>query len=68
MTMLLRGCPTDASEGEEGQDAGVFDLYLKRFQLQDNPLGLAHFSRGEEVLIELAIAAPEGAPLSTKSV
>ena len=45
--------PTDASEGEEGPDAGVLDLYLKLFQLQDNPLGLARFSREEEVLIEL---------------
>ena len=45
--------PTDASEGEEGPDAGVLDLYLKLFQLRDNPLGLALFSREEEVLIEL---------------
>jgi hypothetical protein len=45
--------PTDASEGEEGPDAGVLDLYLKLFQLRDNPLGLARFSREEEVLIEL---------------
>lgn len=45
--------PSDASEGEEGPDAGVLDLYLKLFQLQDNPLGLARFSREEEVLIEL---------------
>ncbi len=35
--------PTDASEGEEGPDAGVLDLYLKLFQLRDNPLGLARF-------------------------
>ena len=45
--------PTDASEGEEGPDAGVLDLYLKLFQLRDYPLGLARFSREEEVLIEL---------------
>ncbi|KAI2497560.1 hypothetical protein MHU86_16963 [Fragilaria crotonensis] len=45
--------PSDASEGEEGPDAGVLDLYLKLFQLRDNPLGLARFSREEEVLIEL---------------
>jgi hypothetical protein len=45
--------PTDASEGEERPDAGVLDLYLKLFQLRDNPLGLARFSREEEVLIEL---------------
>ena len=45
--------PTDASEGEEGPDAGVLDLYLKLFQLRDNPLGLALFSQEEEVLIEL---------------
>ena len=32
--------PTDASEGEEGPDAGVLDLYLKLFQLRDNPLVL----------------------------
>jgi hypothetical protein len=44
---------TDASEGEEGPDACVLDLYLKLFQLRDNPLGLARFSREEEVLIEL---------------
>lgn len=45
--------PSDASEGEEGPDASVLDLYLKLFQLRDNPLGLARFSREEEVLIEL---------------
>jgi len=45
--------PTDASEGEEGPDGDVLDLYLKLFQLRDNPLGLARFSREEEVLIEL---------------
>ena len=44
--------PTDASEGEEGPNAGgILDLYLKLFQLRD--LGRAHFSREEEVLIEL---------------
>ncbi|KAI2513350.1 hypothetical protein MHU86_1121 [Fragilaria crotonensis] len=45
---------TDASEGKEGPDAGVLDLYLKLFQLRNNPLGLARFSREEEeVLTEL---------------
>ena len=45
--------PTDASEGEDGPDASVLDLYLKLFQLRDNPLGLARVSWEEEVLIEL---------------
>ena len=41
--------PTNASEGEEGPDAGMLDLNLKLFQLQDNPLGLVQFSWEEEV-------------------
>jgi hypothetical protein len=45
--------PTNASEGKEGPDAGVLELYLKLLQLLDNPLGLALFFREEEVLIEL---------------
>ncbi len=46
--------PTNASEGEEGPDAGVLDLFLKPFKLRDNPLVLlARFSPEEEVLIEL---------------
>jgi hypothetical protein len=44
--------PTNASEGEEGPDAGVLVLYLKLFQLQENLLGHAGFPWEEEVLIE----------------
>jgi hypothetical protein len=50
--MRRMSLPTNASEGEEGPDAGVLDLFLKPFQLRDNPLVLARFSPDEEVLIE----------------
>ena len=39
------------TEEEEGPDLSVLDLYLKLFQLRANPLGLARFSREEEVLL-----------------
>jgi hypothetical protein len=41
------------TEEDQGPDLSVLHLYLKLFQLQANPLGLARFSREEKVQIEL---------------
>ena len=41
------------TESEEGPDLSVLKLYLQLFKLQMNRLGVAHFSREEQVQIEL---------------
>ncbi|KAI2506024.1 hypothetical protein MHU86_8435 [Fragilaria crotonensis] len=51
--------PSDASEGEEGPDAGVLDLYLKLFQLRDNPLGLARFLGKRSADVDSDFNSPE---------
>ena len=49
--------PTDASEGQEGPDAGVLDLYLKLFQLRDLVFLPPHLCPGNNEPVKSTTAA-----------